>query len=120
MLHTSLVLYQTGGGSGYKLLLYTAFECVTDEISEDLIIIFEYPENHTQTASFKQAEKKLKKMTRGHKNIRVMNWEQYQKWVARWQKKNPIGSVPRKRASVTKESLVKSTGRKKSQKVKKS
>lgn len=98
--------YQTGGGSGYKLLLYTVFECITDEITDDLVVIFEYPQNHTQTASFKLAEKKLKKMTKGHKNIKVMNWEQYEKWVTRWQKKNPVGSIPRKRASVTKNAVV--------------
>lgn len=105
--------YQTGGGSGYKLLLYTAFECVTDEITEDLVIIFEYPQNHTQTNAFKQAEKKLKKMTKSCKNIRVMNWEQYQTWAAKWQKKNPVGSVPRKRASVNEGSVVTTKRRKK-------
>jgi hypothetical protein len=98
--------YQTGGGSGYKLLLYTAFECVTDEVSEDIVIIFEYPSDHSQTKAFQKAERTLKKMTKGSKNIRVMNWEQYSKWVARWQKKNPVGSVPRKRASVTKTKVV--------------
>ena len=93
--------YQTGGGSGYKLLLYAAFECVTEEVSDDVVIIFDYPSNHSQTPSFVKAERQLKKMTKGCKNIRVMNWEQYEKWLVRWQKKNPVGSVPRKRARVS-------------------
>lgn len=93
--------YQTGGGSGYKLLLYAAFECVTEKVSEDIVIIFEYPSDHTQTKAFQKAERTLKKITKGSKNIRIMNWEQYSKWVARWQKKNPVGSVPRSRAYVT-------------------
>jgi len=105
--------YQTGGGSGYKLLIYTVFECITDEITDDLVVIFEYPQNHTQTNAFKQAEKKLKKMTKSCKNIRVMNWEQYQTWAAKWQKKNPVGSVPRKRASVNEGSVVTTKRRKK-------
>ena len=105
--------YQTGGGSGYKLLLYTVFECITDEITDDLVVIFEYPQNHSQTPSFKLAEKKLKKMTKGHKNIKVMNWEKYENWASRWEKKNPIGSVPRKRASVTKKAIVTSNKSKK-------
>lgn len=98
--------YQSGGGSGYKLLLYTAFECVTDEVMQDMIIIFDYPADIHQTPMFQQAEKKLKKMTKGCKNIRVMNWAQFEKWSASWQKKNKVGAVPRKRASVIKDAAL--------------
>ena len=89
--------YQTGGGSGYKLLLYTVFECVTQEITDDLIVIFEYPTNHSQTAAFKKAERTLKKMTKGFKNIRIMNWEQFEKWNTRWKKSNKVGAQPTKK-----------------------
>lgn len=90
--------YQTGGGSGYKLVLYTAFECITDEIEQDMIIIFDYPSEHAQTPAFKKAERALKKIVRGYKNVKVMNWQQFEKWTARWQNKNK--SIPQTKAKI--------------------
>lgn len=85
--------YQTGGGSGYKLLLFSVFECVTDEISQDMIVVFDYPQLHSQTPAFKKAEKTLKSMTKGFKNIKIMNQEKFEAWSSKWQKKNK--SIPK-------------------------
>jgi len=87
--------YQTSGGSGYKLLLYSVFECVTDEVTQDIVVIFDYPLIHSQTPAFKKAEKTLKKMTKGFDNIKIMNKEQFGKWSTKWQSANKV--VPKKK-----------------------